>query len=165
MRSNLDYICFRPIGIIHSPFKKAEGTPIQASAAGDIQGTVEVFKEYAEGLCGLEDFSHIILIYHFNLSRKTSLKVKPYMDETEHGVFATRAPSRPNAIGISTVKLIDIKDNVLYIQEVDIIDGTPLLDIKPYVKEFDTRPSDKKGWLENNVAKLHKTKDDGRFKK
>ncbi len=165
MSSSLDYICFKPIGIIHSPFKKTNGTPIQASAADGVKGTVEVFEEYAEGLSGLEDFSHIILLYHFNLSKKAPLKVRPYMDKEEHGVFATRAPSRPNPIGISTVRLLEVKDNLLYIQDMDIVDGTPLLDIKPYVPEFDIRHVEKKGWLENNIHKLDKAKDDGRFRK
>ena len=159
----MDEIKYKPIGIIHSPFKKPEGTPIQPAAAKGVGGTVEVFQEYSEGLQDLDGFSHIILVYHFHLSKKPSLRVRPYMEDKFHGVFATRAPSRPNPIGISVVRLQKIEGNVIYIQDVDIIDGTHLLDIKPYVPEFDVRSVDRIGWLEKNVHKLPKSKDDGRF--
>jgi len=126
-------ITYKPIGVIHSSFKEPEGTPIQPTGAKSINGTVEVFPEYAEGLKDVEGFSHIILIFHFHLSRRAPLKVKPYMDNEMRGVFATRSPSRPNLIGISVVRLIGIENNILNIQDVDIVDGTPLLDIKPHV--------------------------------
>jgi len=161
--SNTNEIRYKPIGVIHSPFKEPEGTPIQSTVAKDINGSVEVFPEYVGGLKDLEGFSHIILIYHFHLSRKSSLEVKPYMDERTHGVFATRAPSRPNPIGISIVRLIKIKKNILQIRDVDILDGTPLLDIKPYVPEFDTRDIKRTGWLEKRLHRLSISKDDGRF--
>lgn len=156
-------IKYRPIGIIRSPFKSKEGTPIQPKAAKGVKGTVEVFEEFKEGLKDLDGFSHIILIYHFHLSKKYSLLVKPYMDDNLHGVFATRAPARPNNIGISVVKLLKIEGNKVYVENVDIIDGTPLLDIKPYVPEFEADEDVRKGWLEENVKKLPKMKDDGRF--
>jgi tRNA-Thr(GGU) m(6)t(6)A37 methyltransferase TsaA len=161
----MDIINYKPIGTIHSPFKEPKGTPIQPSGAKNIDGTVEVYPEYSEGLKDLSGFSHIILIYHFHLSRKISLKVKPYMDDESHGVFAMRGPSRPNPIGISEVRLVRIEKNILHIQNVDIVDETPLLDIKPYVPQFDVREVEKIGWLEKNVHKLPETKDDGRFKK
>ncbi len=161
--SKADEIKFRPIGIIHSPFKEAKGVPIQPSAAKGIEGKVEIFPEYAEGIDDIGNFSHIFLIYHLHLSRKYSLKVKPYMDDKERGVFATRAPSRPNPIGISVVELLEVDGNMLHIKNVDIVDGTPLLDIKPYVPEFDIHNVKKIGWLEKNVHKLPETKDDGRF--
>ncbi len=156
-------IKYRPIGVIKTPFKEKKGTPIQPKAARGVKGVVEVFEEFKEGLKDIDGFSHIILIYHFHLSKKYSLLVKPYMDDNFHGVFATRAPARPNNIGISIVKLLKIEDNKLYIENVDIIDGTPLLDIKPYVPEFETEEEIRKGWLEENVKKLPKMKDDGRF--
>ncbi len=159
----MDKIKYKPIGIIHSPFKEPRGTPIQPTATKGVDGTVEVFQEYVEGLKDLDGFSHIILIYHFHLSKKSLLKVKPFMDNQIHGVFSTRAPGRPNPIGISTVRLIKIEKNILYIKDIDIIDGTPLLDIKPYVPEFDVRAVDKIGWLKKNVDKLSISKDDGRF--
>ncbi|HUV57147.1 MAG TPA: tRNA (N6-threonylcarbamoyladenosine(37)-N6)-methyltransferase TrmO [Dehalococcoidales bacterium] len=156
-------IRYKPIGIIHSPFKQPNGTPIQPAGARDIEGTVEIASEYAAGLKDIEGFSHITLLYQFHLSKGYSLTVKPYMDEQSRGVFATRAPSRPNPIGMSVVRLVRVKGNRLYIKGMDIVDGTPLLDIKPYVPQFDTPPVDKIGWLEKAVNKLPKAKDDGRF--
>ncbi|MBO8130877.1 MAG: tRNA (N6-threonylcarbamoyladenosine(37)-N6)-methyltransferase TrmO [Candidatus Marinimicrobia bacterium] len=157
-------IIYNPIGIVHSPFKEPKGVPIQSGVAKGLKGRVEVFLEFVDGLDSLEGFSHIILIYHFHLSKKFSLKVKPFMDDEEHGVFSTRAPSRPNSIGLSIVRLLKIEGNILHIQGVDIVDGTPLLDIKPYVPEFDSRKVEKIGWLEGKVDKLSQMKDDGRFK-
>lgn len=161
----MNEIRYKPIGTIHSSFKEPEGTPIQPAGAKGINGTVEVFPEYAEGLKDVEGFSHIILIFHFHLSRRAPLRVKPYMDNEMRGVFATRSPSRPNPIGISVVRLIGIEDNILYIQDVDIVNGTPLLDIKPHVPKFDMREVVRVGWLEKNVHKLSASRDDGRFTK
>lgn len=159
----MNEIRYKPIGIIHSPFREPSGTPIQPAGARDIGSTVEIASEYVKGLEDIEGFSHVILIYHFHLSRGYLLKVKPYMDEKSRGVFATRAPSRPNPIGISIVRLVKVDGNVLYIKDVDIVDGTPLLDIKPYVPEFDTRKVEKIGWLKKKVNKLSRARDDGRF--
>ena len=157
-------IRYRSIGIIHSKFKKPEGTPIQPTSAEGVEGMVEVFPEYSEGLKDIEGFSHIILIYHFHLStKKYSMKVVPYMDERLRGVFATRAPCRPNPIGISTVRLLGVRENILYVRDIDIVDGTPLLDIKPYVPEFDSRGTDGTGWLKKRMHRLLISKDDGRF--
>lgn len=159
----MNEIKYKPIGIIHSPFKEPHGTPIQPAGAKDSEGTVEIFPEYAKGLKDIEGFSHIILIYHFHLSKEFFLEVKPYMDDQLRGVFATRAPARPNPIGISIVRLLRREGEKLFIRDVDIVDDTPLLDIKPYVPEFDTREIEKIGWLEKNVNKLSEAKDDGRF--
>jgi tRNA-Thr(GGU) m(6)t(6)A37 methyltransferase TsaA len=159
----MNEIRYKPIGVIHSPFKEPRGTPIQTTAAKGIDGVVELFPKYAEGLKDLEGFSHIVLIYHFHLSKKPSLRVKPYMDSIKRGIFATRAPSRPNPIGISVVRLTKIRENRLWVKDVDIVDGTPLLDIKPYVPEIDAKDADKIGWLRKNIGKLHTVKDDGRF--
>ena len=156
-------IKYKPIGFIHTPFKEPKGVPIQPVAGEDIEGKVEILPDYVEGLKDLEGFSHIILIYHLHLSKKPSLLVKPYMDEKLRGVFATRAPSRPNPIGLSIVRLVKIKGNMIYIKDVDIVDGTPLLDIKPYVPEFDLREVNRIGWLEKNIYKLPSSRDDGRF--
>ena len=152
-----------PIGIIHSPFREPKEVPIQSSAARDIEGRIEVYQEYITGLEDLDGFSHIILIYYFHLSKDYSLKVKPFMDNTLRGVFATRAPSRPNPLGLSIVRLMKINENILYIKDVDIVDNTPLLDIKPFVPEFDSRNNIRIGWLKENIYKLSKSKDDGRF--
>jgi len=159
----MNEIKYMPIGVIHSQFKEPKGTPIQPSVAKGIGGTVEVFPEYAEGLKDIEGFSHIIFVYHFHLARKSSLKVKPYLDNEVRGVFSTRAPSRPNPIGVSVVRLVKIEETLLQILDVDIVDGTPLLDIKPYVLAFDVRKTVKIGWLEKNIHKLSMSKGDGRF--
>jgi tRNA-Thr(GGU) m(6)t(6)A37 methyltransferase TsaA len=159
----MNEITYKPIGIIHSPFKEPKGTPIQPAGAKGIDARVEVFREYTEGLKDVEGFSHVILLYHFHLSKGSSLKAKPFMDDEERGVFAMRGPSRPNSIGISVVHLMGIEENVLHIQDVDIVDKTPLLDIKPYVPEFDIIEVEKIGWFEKNVHKLATERDDGRF--
>ena len=156
-------IKYKQIGIIHSPFKEPKGTPIQPTGGKNIEGIVEVFEEYEEGLKDLEDFSNIILLFHCHLMEGASLIVKPFLDDQFHGVFSTRSPGRPNPIGISVVRLVKIEKNIIRIKDLDIVDGTPLLDIKPFVPEFDVRDSVNIGWLEKNVDKLHKTKDDGRF--
>ena len=159
----MNKIIYKPIGVVHSPFKEPRGTPIQPSIIKGIKGEVEIFPEYIEGLQDINGFSHIILIYHFHLSTKSSLKAKPFMDDKIHGIFAIRGPSRPNPIGISIVRLIKVNSNILDIENLDIVDGTPLLDIKPYVPEFDKAEAIKIGWLQGNIDKLSKTKDDGRF--
>ena len=161
----MDEIKYKPIGVIHSPFKEATGTPIQPTDGKGIRGTVEIFPEFAKGLKDVDGFSHLILIYHFHLSGETSLEIKPYMDNQAHGIFAMRGPSRPNPIGISVVRLVKVEKRILHIQDVDIVDGTPLLDIKPYVPEFDIREVEKIGWLEEKMHKLPTSKDDGRFTK
>lgn len=156
---------FKPIGVIQSPFKEPKGTPIQPTAAWDTAGVIEVYPEYVEGLKDIEGFSHLILIYHFHMAKEYTLLVKPFLDNELHGVFATRAPSRPNAIGFSVVRLSKVEGNKLHILDVDIVNGTPLLDIKPYVTEFDAREAVKTGWFKNNVQKLSTARDDGRFAK
>ena len=159
----MNEIKYKPIGIIHTPHEEAEGTPIQPKGAKGIKGEVEVYPEYEEGLKDLEGFSHIILLFHCHLSGDYALRQKPYMDDEEHGIFAMRGPSRPNPIGLSIVKLNDVKGNILEIENVDIVDETPLLDIKPYVPEFDQNQVERIGWLGENVQKLSDTRDDGRF--
>ncbi len=154
---------YRPIGTIHSPFKTTRGMPIQPSGAESIRGTIHIHPEYSEGLKDLEGFSHIVLLYHFHRCQDTKLTVIPFMDSQARGVFSTRAPSRPNPIGLSIVKLRKIKRNILDIENVDILDGTPLLDIKPYVPEFDQYPADRIGWLEQARGTVRRKKSDNRF--
>ncbi len=163
MMSEREKIVYEPIGVIHTPFREPVGTPIQPRAARGIRGYIEVFPEYAEGLSDLEGFSHVILLYHFHRAGPMRLKVRPFMDTEERGVFATRAPARPNPIGISVVRLLGIEGNVLRVSDVDILDGTPLLDIKPYVPEFDAPEDVRLGWLETRIGRLPGTRDDGRF--
>lgn len=158
-------IIYKPIGIIHSQNKTPEGTPIQASSAKDIKGVIELYPEFVDGLTDLDEFSHIILLYHFHLSKEAKLISKPFMDDVSHGVFATRAPSRPNHIGISYAKIEKIEGNKIFVNGIDVVDGTPLLDIKPYVPQFDYNKVEKIGWLNKNVRKLPEAKDDGRFAK
>jgi tRNA-Thr(GGU) m(6)t(6)A37 methyltransferase TsaA len=160
---SMNELKYKPIGVIHSPFKKPKGTPIQPAGAEGTDGIVEIFPEYAEGLKDIEGFSHIILLYHFHLSKGATSIAKPFMDNEAHGVFAMRGPSRPNPIGISVVRLVRVEGNKLHIQDVDIVDGTPLLDIKPYIPEFDIREVERIGWLEKSVHKLSASKDNGRF--
>jgi tRNA-Thr(GGU) m(6)t(6)A37 methyltransferase TsaA len=135
----------KPIGIIHSPYVDKKQTPIQPTRS-DAAGSVEVFPEFADGLCDLEGFSHIILLYVFHKSDEYSLMVKPFLDDRQHGLFTTRYPCRPNPIGISIVQLISCQKNILNIHGVDVLEGTPLLDIKPYVPDFDVRTEVKTGW-------------------
>lgn len=156
-------IRYKPIGVIRTPFSSTQGVPIQPPAAKGVLGRIELDPALAAGVKDLDGFSHVIVIYHFDRAKPASLRAKPYMDSVERGVFATRSPARPNAIGISVVRLLAIEKNVLFIENVDIVDGTPLLDIKPYVPQFDGAEDVRIGWLEDNVGKLETTRDDGRF--
>lgn len=154
---------FQPIGILHTPFHDPAGMPIQPSGESAAQGTAEIFPEFAAGLKDLAGFSHIILVYVFHRQTKKSLTVTPFLDDAEHGVFATRAPSRPNPIGISVVPLMKVEGNVLTLDQLDMLDRTPLLDIKPFVPDFDGYENVKTGWLANNKAGGKNS--DGRFLK
>jgi tRNA-Thr(GGU) m(6)t(6)A37 methyltransferase TsaA len=159
----MDDIHYRKIGVIHSPHKDPAGTPIQTTAALGIQGTVDVLPHNKKGLQDLRGFSYIILLYDFDRVRETKLVVKPFLDNEMRGVFSTRAPVRPNPIGLSIVRLVGIEETTLNIEDVDILDGTPLLDIKPYVDKFDVRTSEKQGWLDSNIERLPGQTDDSRF--
>ena len=160
----VNQIIYKPIGVIYSPFKSIEGIPIQPAGANGIKGKVKVYKKYLNGLINLEGFSHIILLYHFHLSNGYSLKVIPFLKNQEQGVFATRAPKRPNQIGISVVKIDKIEGNIINISNVDIINGTPLLDIKPFASFFDNVKNEKNGWLFEKINDVNKIKSDKRFK-
>ena len=154
---------YRFIGEVHSPFREPEGTPIQPAAARGVKGTVELDPDYREGLKDLDGFSHIVLVYHFHMAKSGELEASPFMDDKAHGVFATRSPARPNPIGISTVRLKSVEGNTLHVENVDILDGTPVLDIKPHVSRFDQPEINSEGWLDENVDKLETSRDDGRF--
>ncbi len=161
----MELIKYKPIGIIKSPFKTLEGMPIQPIGAQGITGEIHIEEEYNEGLMDLEEFSHIILIYHLHLSQGYSLKVKPFLDDKKHGVFATRAPKRPNPIGLSVVRLNKIDGNILHISNVDMVNNTPLLDIKPYVPHFDKDEGEEVcvGWFEDKHHHAVNKKSDDRF--
>ena len=153
-----------PIGIIHSPFTRPEGMPIQPPGAAGIEGTVEVYPAFRAGLKDLEGFSHLILLYLFHRSESFELQVVPFMDGEPHGLFATRAPRRPNPIGLSVVELKGVTEGVLSILGVDVLDGTPLLDIKPYVPDFDLpRQEVRVGWLEGRGRSVGTHRADDRF--
>jgi len=143
-------IKIKPIGIIHTPYKKPKGMPIQGKFEKGVTGIVELFKEYQDGLKDIEGFSHIILVYYFNRSDDEKLLGKPFLEEQKHGIFAIRSPHRPNHIGVSIVKLEKVEKNIVNFSEVDILDGTPLLDIKPYVSHFDSRDEVKNGWIDRH---------------
>lgn len=151
----------KPIGVIRTPYKKDGDVPYQSHKSKDV-GEIEVFKEYEEGLKDIEGFSHLIILYEFHKSVKRSVKkehylesqgllVKPYLDDTPRGLFATRSPNRPNPIGLTIVELLKREGNILNVKGIDMLDGTPLLDIKPYVPKFDQKTSVKIGWLEGKV--------------
>ena len=162
---NDENVDFQPIGLIRSPHKELSRIPIQAVFCEGIEGTVVLNVRYIDGLKDLDGFSHIYLFYYFNKSRKTCLRIKPYLSDEEHGVFATRAPHRPNKLGMSLVRLRRVEDNILYIRDIDILDGTPLLDIKPYIRRFDSKETVKSGWqdaITDDVASVRGLRD---FKK
>lgn len=157
---------FKAIGIIHTDFNAKDQVPIQSQAAKSIQAEIEIFPEYMEGFKDIDGFSYIHLYYYFDRVKSAKLLVKPYMDIMERGIFATRAPARPNPIGTSLVKLLKVDKNRLIVQGIDILNNTPLLDVKPYVPDFDVITNDdsiRMGWLSNNIHKLDSTFDDGRF--
>ena len=154
---------FEAIGLIRSPFTHPAGMPIQPVGAKGIKGEIEIFPEFLPGLLDLEGFSHLILLYHFHEVRQMKLRLKPFLEDREHGIFATRAPTRPNPIGLSVVSLIAIEGDILKIKDVDILDQTPLLDIKPYVPEFDHPRAVRTGWLEKRQEKAKEHRADARF--
>jgi tRNA-Thr(GGU) m(6)t(6)A37 methyltransferase TsaA len=142
-------ILYRPIGIIHTEFLDKREAPLQGVFGKQAKGEVEIFSEFTAGLKEIEEFSHLILIYHFHRADGYSLITRPFLEDKERGIFAIRHFKRPNPIGLSVVKLESVKGNVLEVSEVDILDGTPLLDIKPLVPAFDHRDGAKSGWLSN----------------
>jgi tRNA-Thr(GGU) m(6)t(6)A37 methyltransferase TsaA len=155
---------YTPIGIIHTPFSDIEGMPIQPAGAVGIKGAVEVYEKYRDGLKDLDGFSHIMLLYHLHKSEGFDLRVVPFLDTVMRGLFATRAPSRPNAIGVSVVRLMGIKDETLNVENVDMLNGTPLLDIKPHVPDFDVSADLRTGWLKDARRAVSKRKSDDRFR-
>ncbi|MBN1567840.1 MAG: tRNA (N6-threonylcarbamoyladenosine(37)-N6)-methyltransferase TrmO [Acidobacteria bacterium] len=154
-------IALRPIGIIHSPFSEAAGTPIQPVYGSGVEGTVQVDGEFTEALDDIEGFERIWLIYLMDRTGPFKPKVMPYRDNVEHGLFATRSPNRPNPIGLSVVRLLRREGSTLFISDMDVLDGTPLLEIKPYVPEFDCYPNSRAGWFDK--AAVDRRMADGRF--
>jgi tRNA (adenine37-N6)-methyltransferase len=158
-------IDFQPIGVIRTPFETLADMPIQPAGGEGVKGKIEIFAEYQEGLQDLDGFSHLILLYYLHQSKGFKLQVVPFLDTVKRGLFATRAPKRPNPIGLSVIKLVRVEGNILEIENLDILNGTPLLDIKPYVPEFDKPPVIRTGWLETAKKNVSKKKSDDRFTK
>ncbi|MFB6201463.1 MAG: tRNA (N6-threonylcarbamoyladenosine(37)-N6)-methyltransferase TrmO [Halorhabdus sp.] len=158
-----DDISFDPIGTIHTPFERAEGMPIQPAGA-DTEGTVELDERYVDGLADLDGFSHCILLYHFHESpADASLRVEPFLDEDAHGLFATRAPRRPNGIGLSVVAVESIDGSTITVRGIDVVDGTPLLDLKPFVPAFDVPEDVDTGWMTASESDIESRRADDRF--
>ena len=157
-------INFEPIGIIHSPFQALEDMPIQPTSEASKPGVVEIYPQFVEGLKDLDGFSHIYLIYYLHRTARYKLTVTPFLDTQPRGLFATRAPSRPNPIGLSLVQLERIEGNLLHIARLDILDQTPLLDIKPYIPKFEPHEQVQIGWVARTRNQVRTRKSDGRFK-
>ena len=160
MRTNF----FKPIGILQTPFDNIREMPIQPSGAHGAKGSLILDPEYMEGIIDLDGFSHIILIYVFHKAGEPELTVVPFLDQHPHGVFATRAPKRPNPIGVSVVRLIAIKENILRLENVDMLNASPVLDIKPYVPAFDQPENVRIGWLQKRDHQVKSKRSDDRFK-
>ena len=146
----MEKIELSPIGIIHTPYKESKNIPIQGAFKTDVEGRVELKPEFEAGLKDLDGFSHAILVYYFHLAHEVKLQGKPFLEDETHGIFAIRGPNRPNHLGISIVKIVKIENNQLFFREVDMLDGTPLLDIKPYSKHFDSREDVVSGWIDKH---------------
>lgn len=157
-------ITFTPIGVIRTPFDTLENMPIQPTSEASQPGIIEIYPEYIAGLKDLAGFSHIYLLYYLHRVQRAKMTVTPFLDSQPRGLFSTRAPSRPNPIGLSLVKLVRIEDNNLYIADIDVLDETPLLDIKPYIPGFEAPQDIRIGWAEQARGQIHKRKSDDRFK-
>ncbi len=154
----MEAVSYRPIGVIHSPFKESAGIPRQAAGAPDVKGSIEIFEEFSEGLKDLEGFSHIVVVFHLHLVKGPRLKAYPPWDGREHGVFATRSPYRPNPIGLSVILLEGVDKNNLDISGVDMADGSPVLDIKPYIPDLNPNKDVRIGWLTGKVEGMNRSK-------
>jgi tRNA-Thr(GGU) m(6)t(6)A37 methyltransferase TsaA len=160
----MDEIILRPIGVIRTPYQDLEGMPIQPGGAHSVEGQVVVDRAYEEGLSDVDGFSHLILIYHFHHCKGFKLTVTPFLDHHQRGLFATRAPRRPNPVGISVVALLGRNENLLRVSHIDVVDGTPLIDIKPFVPAFDAPDVTSIGWLKNKAEQSATVRSDKRFR-
>lgn len=157
-------IKMNPIGYIYTPFESVENMPIQPAGAEGVEGRLVVKPEYVEGLADIEEFSHIMLLYYLHQIKDPQLTVVPFLDNQPHGIFATRSPKRPNQIGISVVKLTRVEQDTLYIKNIDVLNETPVLDIKPYFIDFDHHDACRFGWYEKAMGKVKEARSDKRFK-
>lgn len=154
---------FEPIGIVRSPFKNAEGTPAQPAIDKGTDGSIEIYPQFAEGLKDLDLFSHAYIFFHLHKAVRKELLVTPFMDTVKRGVFATRSPGRPNSLGMSVVSIVRVEGNIVHISNHDLLDGSPVLDIKPYVSKFDIFTNTCDGWFADKLHKADNQTDDGRF--
>lgn len=159
----METITLRSIGVLRTPFDTPEDMPIQPISSSAASGKAIIFPEYSDGLFDLDGFSHVILVYYLHRVKRQEMIVTPFLDSTSHGVFATRAPVRPNPIGISVVELEKIEGTTLFLANVDMLNGTPLLDIKPYVPDFDSYPLAQAGWYDKIDSKPENPQSDDRF--
>jgi tRNA (adenine37-N6)-methyltransferase len=156
-------ISYRPIGIVRSPFTELTGMPLQSVAAGDVRGQIEIREELAPALADLDGFSHVHVVAHLHRGAPGGLTVVPFLDDARRGVLATRSPRHPNPIGLSVVRLLAVEGCTLHVVGLDLVDGTPVLDIKPYVPEFDVIAAERTGWLHDAAARVHRVRADSRF--
>src|SRR5262249_17395758 len=156
-------VVYRPIGVVRSPFTSMQGMPLQSVAAADVRGTIEIDPAFADGLLDLDGFSHLHVVAHLDRSRPGGLVLTPFLDDTPRGVFATRCPRHPNPIGLSVVRLEHVDGTTLHVAGLDLLDGTPVLDLKPYVPTFDCVAAERIGWFEGKVDRVHDVRADDRF--
>jgi tRNA-Thr(GGU) m(6)t(6)A37 methyltransferase TsaA len=156
-------IVYQTIGIVRSPFTALEGMPLQSVGAEDVHGTIEIKPAFADGLRDLEGFSHVYVLTHLHRARPAGLTVIPFLDDTPRGVFATRSPRHPNPVGLSIVRLNRVQGTSLHVSGLDLLDGTPVLDLKPYVPAFDSIPAERIGWFTGKTDKVHFGRADRRF--
>jgi tRNA (adenine37-N6)-methyltransferase len=156
-------VSYQPIGVVHSPFVELEGMPLQSVAAGDVRAQIEIYAEFADGLADLDGFSHVHVVSHLDRGGPSRLRVVPFLADAERGVFATRSPRHPNPVGLSVVRLVVVRGATLEVAGLDLLDGTPILDVKPYVPEFDAFEAERTGWLQDAAARVHDTRADARF--
>lgn len=156
-------ISYEPIGLVRSPFTNLAGMPLQSVAAADVRGRIELFPQFAEGAADLQDFSHVHVIAHLHRGAPGGLTVMPFLDERPRGVFATRSPRHPNPIGLSVLRLLSVDGGTLEVSGLDLLDQTPVLDVKPYVPEFDAIAAERTGWLADAAKRVHDTRADARF--
>ncbi len=159
----MELVTYKPIGVIHTPFTQLSDMPIQPTGASGVKGEVHLDPALVEGLKDLDGFSHIYLIYHFHKSEDYQLSVTPFLDAVQRGLFSTRAPRRPNSLGLSVVRVQSVQDNIINVLGIDVLDGTPLLDIKPFVPQFDGSRDAVCGWMEGKAGESENMRSDERF--
>jgi tRNA-Thr(GGU) m(6)t(6)A37 methyltransferase TsaA len=157
-------VIYQPIGVIHTPFTDIRGMPFQSIVANGVEGRIDLSPDLEDGLRDLEGFSHLTLLYHLHRTSTTRLTVVAFLDDRPHGIFATRSPVRPNPIGLTTVRLLRVSGPRLYVEGVDMVDGTPLLDIKPYIPAFDDRSGARVGWFARHLDRMATARKDGKFR-